>query len=215
MTESGGQKPKSQEKEASKGRVVMSPSSTVLWWANWKGVGLHFWKGNIPIWQMWMTCPISALSQSYISMPVITQAADIQNTRHIVRRRLDDEPDFTAVDSNVTFRQSFETVELVETYARAPLEIIEATRKILTAEIRVSVAMAVRDSIFFSVGCNRIPLFTNTRSGRGRTLFEFECVFEGCSAFLDIRLFSGVEIVKWALTGVSHTHSFVVLICTC
>ena len=53
-------------------------------------------------------------------MPVITQTADIQNTRHLVRRRLDDEPDFIVVESNVTFRQSFETVELVETYARAP-----------------------------------------------------------------------------------------------
>ena len=67
---------------------------------------------------------------------------------------------------------------VVGDYHRAPPEIIEATRKILTAEIRGSVPKAVRDSIFFSVGCNRIPLFTNVRSGRGRTLFEFECVFE-------------------------------------
>ena len=73
-------------------------------------------------------------------MPVITQAADIQNTRHLVRRRLDDEPDFFVVDSNVTFRQSFETVELAETYARALPEIVEAMRKIQTAEMRGSVA---------------------------------------------------------------------------
>ena len=185
-----------------------SVPSKRLWWANWNGIGLHFWKGNLPIPPIWMSHPISAVCQSYISMPVITQTADIKNTRHLVRRRLDDEPDFIVVESNVTFRQSFETVELVETYARAPPEIIEATRKILTAEIRGSVAVAVRDSIFFSVGRNMIPLFANVRSGRGRTLFEFECVFEGCSAFLDIRMFSGVEIVKWVLTGVSHTHAF-------
>ena len=102
--------------------------STRLWWANWNGIGLHFWKGNLPIPPIWMSHPISAVCQSYISMPVITQTADIKNTRHLVRRRLDDEPDFIVVDSNVTFRQSFETVELVETYARAPPEIIEATR---------------------------------------------------------------------------------------
>ena len=33
-------------------------------------------------------------------------------------------------------------------------------------------------------------------------------VFEGCPAFLDIRMFSGVDMVKWVVTGVSHCHSF-------
>ena len=143
-------------------------------------------------------------------MPIISETADITTNRRNARRKLDEEPDFVVINSNVTFRQIFETVELVETYVRAPPEIIEATRRILTAERFDSVATTVRDSVFYTVGCNRIPLFANSRGGRGRTLFEFQCVFGGCPAFLDVRMFSGVDMVKWVVTGVSHSHSFVV-----
>ena len=141
-------------------------------------------------------------------MPIISNTADIATNRQMARRILDEEPDFVVVDSNITFRQTFETVELVETYVRAPPEIVEASRKILTAERFDSVARTVRDTVFYSVGCNRVPLFTNVRGGRGRTLYEFQCVFEGCPAFLDVRMFSGVDMVKWVVTGVSHSHSF-------
>ena len=141
-------------------------------------------------------------------MSIISNTANITTNRQMARRILDEEPDFIVVDSKVAFRQTFETVELVETYVRAPPEIVDATRKILTAERFDSVARTVRDSVFYSVGCNRVPLFANVRGGRGRTLYEFQCVFEGCPAFLDVRMFSGVDMVKWVVTGVSHSHSF-------
>lgn len=161
-----------------------------------------------PDWPVWMALLTSTAGPFPNSMPIVTNAANITTTRQIARRKLDDEADFVVVDSNIAFRQTFETVELVETYVRAPREIVEATRKILTAERFDSVAKTVRDLIFYSVGCNRIPLFTNVRGGRGRTLFEFQCVFDGCPAFLDVRLFSGVDIVKWVVMGISHSHPF-------
>ena len=143
-------------------------------------------------------------------MPIFSETADIATNRRSARRKLDEEADFVVINSNITFRQIFETVELVETCVRAPPEIIEATRRILTAERFDSVAMTVRDTVFYTVGCNRILLFTNVRGGRGRTLFVFQCVFEGCPAFLDIRMFSGVDLMKWVFTGVSRSHSFAV-----
>ena len=39
-------------------------------------------------------------------------------------------------------------------------------------------------------------------------MFSFRCVFDRCSAFLDVRLFSGVHSVKWALMSLSHSHGF-------
>ena len=83
--------------------------------------------------------------------------------RQMARRIIDEEPDFVVVDSKVTFRQTFATVELVETFFRALHEIVEETRKILTAERFDSVARTVRDTVFYSVGCNRVQLFTNVR----------------------------------------------------
>ena len=76
-----------------------------------------------------------------------------------------------------------------------------------------SLTRTVRESIRFSVGCNTIPLFANVSGGSWRTIFEFRCVFEGCSAFFDVRTFSGVDSVKWAVMGVSHCHSFEVFPC--
>ena len=169
-------------------------------------VYFHAWLH--PVWPVLMVFLTSTTGPSPLAMPIVTNAADITTTRQIARRKLDDETDFVVVDSDITFRQTFETVELVETYIHAPREIVEATRKILTAERFDSVAKTVRHMILYSVGCNRIPLFANVRSGRGRTLFEFQCVFDGCPAFLDVRLFSGVDIVKWVVTGISHSHSF-------
>ena len=170
----------------------------------------HFYFGawKHPHWLVWLTFLTSTAGPSPNSMPIVTNAANITTTRQIARRKLDDEGDFVVVDSNIAFRQTFETVELVETYVHAPREIVEATRKILTAERFDSVARTVLDTIFYSVGCNRIPLFTNVRGGCGRTLFEFQCVFAGCPAFLDVRMFSGVDMVKWVVTGISHSHPF-------
>ena len=143
-------------------------------------------------------------------MTVVSKPDDITATRRMIHRRLDDEADFVVCESEVTFRQTFETVELSETFSRAPPEIVDAARKVLTSERIDSLTRTVRETIRFSVGCNTIPLFANVSGGRGRTLFEFRCVFEGCSAFFDVRMFSGVDRAKWAVMGVSHCHSFCV-----
>ena len=152
--------------------------------------------------------PISAVAPSPFSMPIVSNADDITTTRRMIRRSLDDESDFVVRDSGVTFRQTFETVEFAETFSRAPPEIIEAARKVLTSERIDSLPKTVRETVHFSVGCNQIPLFASVSGGRGRTLFEFRCVFEGCSAFLDIRMFSGVAKAKWVVMCKSHSHLF-------
>ena len=78
----------------------------------------------------------------------------------------------------------------------------------MTAERNDSIATVVRDTVFFRVGCNNVPVFALVDGGRGRTLFEFRCVFDGCSSFLDIRFFSGADVIKWVIMGVSHSHTF-------
>ena len=133
---------------------------------------------------------------------------DTTKRRVAARRRLDNIPDFSTVNSKIEFRQTFETLEDSETFTKAPNEIVQAARNILTSERLDSIAQTVRDAVFYQIGCNKIPLFALVSGGRGRTLFEFRCVFEGCTAFLDVRLFSGVDIIKWILMGVSHSHTF-------
>ena len=64
--------------------------------------------------------PISAVAPSPFSMPIVSNADDITTTRRMIRRSLDDESDFVVRDSEVTFRQTFETVEFAETFSRAP-----------------------------------------------------------------------------------------------
>ena len=32
--------------------------------------------------------------------------------------------------------------------------------------------------------------------------------FYGCSSFIDVRLFSGADVIKWVILGVSHSHTF-------
>ena len=109
-------------------------------------------------------------------MPIVSNADDIATTRRMILRSLDDESDFVVCDSEVTFLQTFETVEFAETFSRAPPEIIEAARMVLTSEKIDSLPKTVRETVHFSVGCNKIPLFVNVSGGRGRTLFEFRWV---------------------------------------
>ena len=113
-----------------------------------------------------------------------SQVDDITLARRLVRRRLADEPDFVATESGVAFHQTFETVETPETYVRAPPDVIEAVRRLLATDKIDSITKIVRESLFFTVGCNRIPLYANVDGGRRRTHFEFQCVFRGCSGFL-------------------------------
>ena len=134
-----------------------------------------------------------------------SQVDDITLARRLVRLRLDDEPDFVATESGITFHQTFETVETTETYVRAPPDVIEAARRLLTTDKIDSITKMVRESLFFTVGCNRIPLYANVDGGRGRTLIEFQCVFQGCSGFVFLLC---SQLRKWNDKGMFHSQSF-------
>ena len=142
------------------------------------------------------------------SMEFPFQNATTREMRVQLRRKIDDLTDFVVEDSKIRFRQTFETVEAPETYCRTPEEIVQAARSLMTAERNDSIATVVRDTVFFRVGCNNVPVFALVGGGRGRTLFEFRCVFDGCSSFLDIRFFPGADVIKWVIMGVSHSHTF-------
>ena len=78
----------------------------------------------------------------------------------------------------------------------------------MTIDAADGVAAAVHDTVVVSIGCNCIPVFVMVDGGRGRSLFTFKCVYNGCSAFLDVRVLPHVDIVKWVLMDVSHRHDF-------
>ena len=95
----------------------------------------------------------------------------VREMRNQLRRKLDDLPDFVVEDSNIGFRQTFETVEAPETYCMTPPEIVQAARGIMTAERNDSIARVVRDSLFFRVGCNVVPSsLSSAVAGEGHCL---------------------------------------------
>ena len=62
-------------------------------------------------------------------------SSGVASRRADARARLDAESDFVVADGKVRFRQSFETVEDSETFSRAPDEVIEAARRLLTIDV--------------------------------------------------------------------------------
>ena len=124
------------------------------------------------------------------------------------RHLLDSEPDFVIDKSSVTFNKVFDVLEDPDTYAQAPEEVIKSARRILEIDLVDTVPKLVHDTITVRIGCCVVPVFALENGGRGRTLFTFKCVYENCSAFLDVRVFSAANKVKWALMGVSHSHDF-------
>ena len=50
--------------------------------------------------------------------------------------------------------------------------------------------------------------FALVNGGGDRTLYTFRCVYDKCSAFLDVRKFPGAPKVKWVIVCVSHCHDF-------
>ena len=125
-----------------------------------------------------------------------------------LRFMLDATPDFSLDKASVSFVQRFETYELPETYFRATDDVIGKGRLLLTTDIVDTIAKTVRDVVTIRIGGNDIPLFALENGGRGRTLSSFRCVYDGCSAFLDVRTFSAAHKIKWVLMGVSHSHTF-------
>ena len=71
-----------------------------------------------------------------------------------------------------------------------------------------TVARIVHDNVTVQIGCNAVPVFALVSGARDRTLFTFRCVYDGCSAFLDIRKFAGADRLKWVIVGISHCHDF-------
>ena len=134
--------------------------------------------------------------------------SSVASRRADARARLDMESDFVVADGNVRFRQSFETIEDTETFSRAPDEVVEAARRLLTIDVARGLSAIVHDTIVVTIGCSRIPLFAMVCGGRGRTLFSFKCVYSECLAFLDVRTISNADVIKWVLMGVSHNHVF-------
>ena len=124
------------------------------------------------------------------------------------RRELDALPDFTATASGVAFRQSFVRIEADESFCVAPTSLNDACRRLLSLDIDGTVARLVHDNVTFKIGCNFVPPFALVNGGRDRTLCTFRCVYDNCSAFLDVRKFAGAEKLKWVIVGVSHGHDF-------
>ena len=128
--------------------------------------------------------------------------------RMCARDRLERDRDFVVVGGKISFRQTFETVEADETFCRAPDDIINAGRRLLTFDVSSGISALVHNTVIVKIGCNNIPLFAMVCGGRGRALFSFKCVYSGCSAFMDIRVLPHVDVIKWVVMGVSHSHGF-------
>ena len=132
----------------------------------------------------------------------------VASRRSQARSRLDAASDFVVVDGEITFRQSFETVEDVETFSFPPADVVDAARRLLTTDVARGLSAIVHDTIVLTIGCSRVPLFVMVCGRRGRTLFSFKRVYSGCVAFLDVRILPRADVIKWVLHGVSHNHVF-------
>ena len=128
--------------------------------------------------------------------------------RNAVRVELDCLPDFIVAGKEFGFRNEFRTLALEDSFCEVPLDVVQRAQSLLDLELVDHVAKTVHDTVVFELGCSRVPLFSLETGGRDRRLFKFRCVFSLCSAFLEVRLFSGVFSVKWVMMGTSHSHDF-------
>ena len=124
------------------------------------------------------------------------------------RTDLDSACDFSVTESGITFRQSFVLLESEESFFVAPSCLIESCRRFLSLQLDDTVARIVHDNVTVQIGCSVVPVFALVNGGRERTLFTFRCVYDDCSAFLDIRKFAGADKLKWVIVGISHCHDF-------
>ena len=116
----------------------------------------------------------------------------LAESRITIRFTLDCTSDFIVHDGKVVFRKEFQTEKSVESFRICPDCVVDAVKTLLTVDLVVSVAKTVHDGAVFCLGCNRIPLFALETGGRDMTLYKFRCVFDSCSSFLQVRLFTGV-----------------------
>ena len=132
----------------------------------------------------------------------------IQQLRVSTIARLDSQSDFVVSTGGLGFRQTFETVEANETFCRAPQSIVDAGRRLLELDVANGIATLVHDTVVVTIGCNNVPLFAIVSGSRGHTLFSFKCVYEGCTAFMDVRILRNADVIKWIVMGISHNHGF-------
>ena len=135
-------------------------------------------------------------------------AATLAQRRADARARLDSESDFVVTGGKVGFRQSFEAVEAHETFCRAPESIVDAGKLLLELDLGNGISRLVHDTVVVKIGCNNVPLFSMVSGGRGHTLFSFKCVYNGCTAFMDIRVLRHADVIKWIVMGVSQPRIF-------
>ena len=105
------------------------------------------------------------------------------------RHLLDAQPDFVIDGASITFNKAFDVLETTDTYARAPDDVIESARGMLETDVVDTVPKMVHDTVTVRIGCCVVPVFALDNGGSGLTLFTFKCVYENCSAFLDVRVF--------------------------
>ena len=110
--------------------------------------------------------------------------------------RLDGQSDFLVADGVVGFRQSFEAVEAHETFCRAPQSIVDAGGRLLELDVANGGSSLVHNTVIVKIGCNNVPLFAIVSGSRGHTLFSFKCVYEGRTAFMDVRVLRNADDIK-------------------
>ena len=120
-----------------------------------------------------------------------------------MRISLDQMPDYIINGKNVSLRKEFHTIHAEEAFCETPSVVVERAKTLLDDTLVDTVARTVHERVFFEIGCSHIPLFSLVMGGRERSLFSFRCVFDMCSAFLEVRLFSAINAVKWVIMGVS------------
>ena len=133
---------------------------------------------------------------------------ELDQLRLKLRNQMDAVPDLATTSEGLHFRQTFLPVHAAESYCEVPKAALDAARNLLKVDLIDPIAKIVHDTVTFTLGCNVVPVFRMVSGGRGRTLFQFKCVFEGCSAFMELRRFCGADRIKWVVIFTSHSHSF-------
>lgn len=131
---------------------------------------------------------------------------EIHERRVRLRKELDGVLDFTTDGNDIRFIQRFVSVRFDGPYVDVADEIIESAKRMLVSPITQTVASMMRDFVSFKIGSNVIPLFALHRGGNDRSLYSFHCVYSNCPAFVDVRVFAGVDKIKWIVMGISHSH---------
>ena len=87
----------------------------------------------------------------------IRMTSAFSSQRAQTRARLDSASDYVVTDGMVGFRQTFETIEDAETFPRAPDDVVDAGRRLLTIDVARGLSAIVNDTVVVEIGCSRVP----------------------------------------------------------